>query len=142
MTQCLTCSDPVPPPQTGNAAHQARYCEPCKAARARAKNKAAVKRWNAKRPKQEPTPKFEKTKKERVRDLVVNYKTQNPCVDCKQFWPAIVMEFDHRPGETKHKAVSRLSTATSVLAEMAKCDLVCSNCHRIRTGNRKHWLKS
>jgi hypothetical protein len=45
------------------------------------------------------------------------------------------MDFDHR--EDKVEIVSRLLWANAakekILAEIAKCDLVCSNCHRIRT---------
>jgi hypothetical protein len=48
------------------------------------------------------------------------------------------MDFDHRPGEEKLFNVSRFCVASMqlVLAEVAKCDLVCSNCHRIRTIKR------
>ena len=48
------------------------------------------------------------------------------------------MDFDHVRGKTA--GISRLLQAnvsmTRLLAEIAKCDLVCSNCHRIRTWNR------
>jgi len=49
------------------------------------------------------------------------------------------MDFDHRPGEVKVDSVTRLVMhPPSVLsAEIAKCDLICANCHRIRTRKRK-----
>jgi hypothetical protein len=66
------------------------------------------------------------------------------CVDCCRVYPWIAMDFDHRPEEEKKFNVSRLGQylATSeriaaVEKEIAKCDLVCSNCHRIRGQERQ-----
>ena len=58
-----------------------------------------------------------------------------PCSDCGQCFPPCAMDFDHRPGEVKlFKISSALSRPENVLmAEVSKCDLVCANCHRIRT---------
>ncbi len=50
------------------------------------------------------------------------------------------MDFDHRDGEVKKFNVAhamRFSTLNALLREIAKCDIICSNCHRIRTHNRK-----
>lgn len=64
-----------------------------------------------------------------------------PCTDCKNEFPYYVMDFDHRPGEEKFASVSRMVhlrySMEAILAEIAKCDVVCSNCHRIRTYSRK-----
>lgn len=49
------------------------------------------------------------------------------------------MDFDHRPDEVKVKNVSQLKTLDDVKAEIAKCDVVCSNCHRLRTKRRGQW---
>ena len=66
---------------------------------------------------------------------------RRPCSDCHQVFPPCVMDFDHRDGAAKVKEVSRIvgaaSSMTGLLAEIAKCDLVCANCHRIRTHNRR-----
>ena len=50
------------------------------------------------------------------------------------------MEFDHARGKKvlpianmKYYRIDRL------MEEIAKCDLVCSNCHAIRTHRRKQW---
>lgn len=62
-----------------------------------------------------------------------------PCMDCRGRFPPEAMDFDHRPGEIKRTtlaAANRLGRAT-ILAEVAKCDLVCANCHRIRTRKRR-----
>lgn len=58
-------------------------------------------------------------------------------MDCGFYFPAPIMEYDHRPGVIKldtiaHMVVAQLSW-TKIEAEIAKCDLVCANCHRYRT---------
>ena len=68
-----------------------------------------------------------------------------PCTDCHRCFPDYVMDFDHVPGRgQKVTGVSRMILGTysleSVKAEVAKCDLVCSNCHRIRTHDRE-WTR-
>lgn len=44
-------------------------------------------------------------------------------------------DFDHRPGETKRFSVgvNVRRNWNVILDEIAKCDVVCSNCHRVRT---------
>ena len=54
------------------------------------------------------------------------------------------MDFDHRDGEVKLFDVSKgmLSLGRAkVLAETAKCDIICANCHRIRTATRGGWAQ-
>lgn len=60
------------------------------------------------------------------------------CVDCGLQYPAYVLDWDHRPGEEKVASVAYLARRSIALfeAEIAKCDLVCANCHRIRTHER------
>jgi hypothetical protein len=59
-----------------------------------------------------------------------------PCADCNIEYPHYVMDFDHVRG----KKVGNVSTMAHALRpwklieqEIAKCDVVCSNCHRERT---------
>jgi len=61
-----------------------------------------------------------------------------PCVDCGGKFPSECMDFDHVPERgPKLASVGRLLRDEELLqAEIAKCDLVCSNCHRIRTKAR------
>ena len=69
--------------------------------------------------------------------LVNTYKDK-PCMDCGNKFPVYVMDFDHVRG-TKLGSVSEMCNnrpVASILAEIEKCDLVCANCHRIRTHNR------
>jgi len=61
-----------------------------------------------------------------------------PCVDCGNRFHPCQMDFDHKEGTHKYKNVSALAGSKEKLQEeIKKCDLVCSNCHRLRTFNRK-----
>ena len=67
---------------------------------------------------------------------------ENPCQDCGGSFHPWVMELDHRDGGTKEAAVSNLvskgCTDARLLEEIEKCDLVCANCHRMRTHRRMY----
>lgn len=68
-----------------------------------------------------------------------NLKENSPCRDCGKFYPYYVMDFDHVRGK-KHANVMELIPTLSkkkIDEEIAKCEIVCSNCHRIRTHIRK-----
>jgi len=79
----------------------------------------------------------ERYKKER-RNFILELKKDKPCIDCGNLYPSCVMDFDHRAGETKIRSISWMvlhdtSNMEKIKLEIAKCDLVCANCHRIRT---------
>jgi hypothetical protein len=81
-------------------------------------------------------------RRENLKDHVRKAK-EKPCADCGNSYPYYVMDFDHRPGTNKSFEISDflasvvVSTYGRVDAEIAKCDVVCSNCHRIRTHERR-----
>ena len=63
-----------------------------------------------------------------------------PCLDCGGTFPFFVMQFDHRDSSEKRYVVSMMVGRTGkdrILAEVAKCDIVCANCHRERTYQRR-----
>lgn len=65
----------------------------------------------------------------------INRAKDRPCADCGVRYESHVMTFDHRPGEGKLFSIgARAGRSISVLdAEIAKCDVVCANCHAART---------
>lgn len=70
-------------------------------------------------------------------DFVISLK-QKPCIDCGVKYPHYVMDFDHRDRNTKLASINKMINFHSyakkkILKETEKCDLVCANCHRIRT---------
>jgi len=63
-----------------------------------------------------------------------------PCADCGASFPPCAMDFDHRSSELKEAGVTRMigrAGTKRILAEVAKCDIVCANCHRARTFDRR-----
>lgn len=57
-----------------------------------------------------------------------------PCADCGRSFPYYVMDLDHRRGTKTRNCSLMLNTgARKLRAEIAKCDVVCANCHRERT---------
>jgi hypothetical protein len=75
--------------------------------------------------------------RDRKRELMKELKS-GPCVDCGVSYPYYVMHFDHI-GTDKVADVSKLLTLKAwqtVLDEIAKCELVCANCHAERTHQR------
>lgn len=76
------------------------------------------------------------SRREEVRSLIISLKSE-PCSDCGIPYPYYVMDFDHKTDDKDFNiSEMRFHSKDAVLREVAKCDLVCSNCHRIRTHER------
>ena len=66
----------------------------------------------------------------------------HPCVDCGES-DIVVLEFDHLRDKTAN--VSYLISTGEIpriKEEIAKCEVVCANCHRRRTSERGGWYRS
>ncbi|GAA1936604.1 hypothetical protein GCM10009775_30640 [Microbacterium aoyamense] len=82
----------------------------------------------------------------------------HPCHDCGTRYPAVVMDFDHLPGQAKAASVTAMVTCMAraqlpdgttrvysldeIAQEIAKCELVCANCHRLRSASRGNWAEA
>ena len=100
------------------------------------KDRAANRRWYENN--REGYPEKNRRKKEYLREIMREHKSK-PCADCGSEFPFYVMDFDHRDADEKCLSVSKMAQQMSVrrlLDEIAKCDVVCANCHRIRTYER------
>lgn len=67
------------------------------------------------------------------------FKMDSGCADCGYTAHHAALQFDHRPGTTKVFTIGEKVSAYSlakIYAEIAKCDVVCANCHFIRTFTR------
>src|SRR5438046_797073 len=63
-----------------------------------------------------------------------------PCADCGARFEGHQMDFDQRDPAAKIQGGTRMISRSSVeriLAEVDKCDIVCANCHRLRTHERR-----
>lgn len=83
---------------------------------------------------------FSKKRRTENRAYIHSLKTDVPCTDCGKTYPPYVLDFDHLGIEPKRRNVSNLCHFQRELidAEIAKCEIVCANCHRHRTHVRRH----
>jgi len=65
---------------------------------------------------------------------------ERPCMDCGGSFEPHQMDFDHRDDAMKSFRLTSggalLPPTAVILHEATKCDVVCANCHRIRTRQR------
>jgi hypothetical protein len=69
----------------------------------------------------------------RIKAYIAAQKNK-PCADCGESFPAKVMDF-HHVGEKLFelsKAANWQRKISDIDAEIAKCVLLCANCHRLR----------
>lgn len=68
--------------------------------------------------------------------LLARIKLEAGCVDCGFNTHAEALDFDHREPSTKDRTMDitgGVYALDRVMAEIAKCDVRCANCHRIKT---------
>ena len=72
---------------------------------------------------------------QKIRDWIIQYKQSHPCVDCKGYFHPAAMHFHHLDPATKVDGIASLSrySLRRVKDEVAKCELVCANCHAVKT---------
>jgi hypothetical protein len=81
-----------------------------------------------------------RTRKETLRlertQYLIEYFASHPCVDCGEQDP-VVLEFDHLEDKLFNIANALpYRNWQSILDEIAKCEVVCRNCHRRRESRR------
>jgi hypothetical protein len=61
-----------------------------------------------------------------------------PCADCGVSYPPYVMDLDHLRDKVEivGRLVAKSASYKRIQDEIAKCEVVCSNCHRERTHRR------
>ena len=75
--------------------------------------------------------------KKRNSEYIKELKEKTPCMDCGKNYPYYVMDFDHVKDKKINGVGRMLQYGFSTLKkEIAKCEIVCANCHRERTQNR------
>jgi hypothetical protein len=82
--------------------------------------------------------------KERNRAMVRDFLCASSCLDC-DVSDLAVLEFDHRDPTEKRYTLSKMCSLAgswaAIAREIAKCDVVCANCHRRRTARQFGWRK-
>jgi len=88
---------------------------------------------------------FDKAASERARWASVQrmlwWLKSMPCADCGGVFHPVAMDFDHVRG-VKWENVWIIRTMRRLQEELLKCDLVCANCHRVRTWKRRKHAES
>jgi hypothetical protein len=72
-------------------------------------------------------------RRQECRKLVDESKIGKPCKRCGVYYPPYILDYHHRDPSEKVSSLSRmcsLGQIERIKAEIEKCDLVCSNCHR------------
>ena len=99
-----------------------------------------VRAYRARRYQKEGRWRDEGPKARSLKAWMIQLKS-NPCTDCKGIFPVCCMDFDHKKGTIKSYNLGSMFahhySRELIESELAKCELVCSNCHRIRTRDRR-----
>lgn len=79
-------------------------------------------------------------KKLAASEYVAKLKTNAPCSDCGLYFHPCQMDFDHLRDKVDNVSamVNSGLSIPAIQAEIDKCELVCSNCHRLRTWMRRN----
>ena len=87
-------------------------------------------------------PEYQFTRKTNIRQFMRDAKDR-PCTDCGVEYPYYVMDLDHVDPSTKTICPSQIPkmgwSLERVTKELAKCEVVCANCHRERSAQREDW---
>lgn len=78
-----------------------------------------------------------------IKAWIYDYLSSNPCIDCGEADP-LRLEFDHRSDKHFNIGKSFIGKAKgieTVQSEIAKCDVRCANCHRVKTHQEKNTWK-
>jgi hypothetical protein len=91
-------------------------------------------------------------KRARIRDVlvskenqrrIVDFLSRHPCIDCG-CTDIRVLEFDHVQGNKSNNIARMVGEGFSwstIEVEIAKCEVRCANCHRIKTNERSGWWR-
>lgn len=76
----------------------------------------------------------DRKKRKRNQDFILEYLKTHYCVDCGEDDP-VVLEFDHLRDKEENISdlINQRKSLKRIKAEIAKCEVVCANCHRVRT---------
>ena len=107
------------------------YCTPCRVAY-RNQHYRTNKQTYCEKARQSMT-----ARRARIRETIENAKKGEKCADCNKAYPPWKLQFDHLDPASKDGSlanmVARGVSVARVLSEIAKCEIVCANCHAGRT---------
>jgi hypothetical protein len=108
-------------------------CKPCRTAYNREYYRSRSNKWK----KRKQLIKLDRVNSNKK--FIREYKEAKGCLDCG-ISDFRVLEFDHLLGEEKEHNIATMIghgySLENIMKETEKCEVVCSNCHRIRTYER------
>jgi hypothetical protein len=118
------------------AGQRDNYCQACRAAYKQEHYAASRTRYICKAQRRKRAVAIERAA------YLVAFFREHPCVDCGETDP-LVLEFDHL-GDKEFGIAQGLRDRNweGVLDEIAKCEVVCANCHRRRTALRTGFARA
>ena len=130
MKLCSKCNETKSLSEFGKKGNGVQpYCRPC--------NKEHCREYYAKNKEKQKIQIYasRKIRIDRTKEYVSKLKSTTPCKDCGIYYPSYVMDFDHQHSKEflVSKAVAEGASFYKIKKEIEKCEIVCSNCHRIRT---------
>jgi hypothetical protein len=70
-------------------------------------------------------------------EYLIAYRLEHGCKDCGYRTNVDALQFDHVRGPKLGSPGNFYATTSFMLREIEKCEVVCANCHAIRTGKRR-----
>lgn len=141
MKTCLYCNGDFEPTRSNRQIYCSKQCRYKHwSLNNRDKLNENVRQYRARRYVKEGRWREDGAKVKALREWMNEIKSQ-PCIDCGHSYPICCMDFDHRKGTVKTYNVGSMFahhySRKLIESELSKCDLVCSNCHRMRTKERR-----
>lgn len=133
MKQCSHCREWKPLTEfhrnRGRPDGRQHYCRVC--------NIDVNKRWYRDHPeaRAERMDEYARRRRRANQERVWTYLQAHPCVDCGETDP-VVLEFDHLRDKVANVSALLGHPWATIELEIAKCEVVCANCHRRRTAAR------
>ncbi len=82
----------------------------------------------------------DRRKKATIKKFCNRVKLFKGCAECGYKKHPAALHFNHIDPTKKAGNVSKMKTWESVKREMRKCEVLCANCHAIKTVSEKHYL--
>jgi len=118
-----------------------KRCSRCKISKHIEKfNRNSTKKDGLRNECKECTSKMKKEKKAYIYEFLMKHFKENPCSSCGETNP-ILLDFDH----LRDKKISIANAITNqwslerIQDEIDKCQVLCSNCHRMKTAKDHNW---
>jgi hypothetical protein len=83
---------------------------------------------------------YHAAKRAKRRELLTQIKLEKGCARCGYKGHPAALDFNHLdPSQKSFRISSDVTSLEKTLAEIAKCEVLCANCHRVHTYEEQHY---